>query len=80
MVISILKIINNGVLFVFESFAGFLTNYLLITRAYPALYLGGTPSQKIGTSPPSCLLLENRLYMSLVLQQYCKTVVRVTRL
>ena len=27
------------------------------------MHLGGTPSQKIGTSPPSCLLLENRLYI-----------------
>ena len=33
-------------------------------RAYPALYVGGTPSQETGTSTPSCLLLENRLYMS----------------
>ena len=37
---------------------------LVITRAYPALYLGGTPSNETVTSPPSCLLLENRLYMS----------------
>ena len=37
---------------------------LVITRAYPALYLGGTPSQETGTSPPCCLLLENCLYMS----------------
>ena len=29
-----------------------------------ALYLGGTSSQRTGTQPPSCLLLENRLYMS----------------
>ena len=34
-----------------------------IIRAYTASYLGGTPSQKTGNSPPSCLLLENRLYM-----------------
>ena len=34
---------------------------LVITRAYPPLYLGGTPSQETGTSPPSCLLLKNRL-------------------
>ena len=27
------------------------------------LHLSGTPSQKTGTSPPSCLLLDNRLYM-----------------
>ena len=39
----------------------------LSIRAYPALYLGGTPSQETGTSPPSCLLLENRLYI------YCQT-------
>ena len=38
---------------------------LVIIRAYPALFLGGTPSQETGTSPPSCQLLENRLYMSL---------------
>ena len=37
---------------------------LVITRAYPALYLGGTPSQETGTSPPCCLLLENRLYIT----------------
>ena len=36
---------------------------LVDTRAYIALYLGGTPSQDSGTSPPSCLLLDNRLYM-----------------
>ena len=34
-----------------------------IIRAYTALYPGGTPSQKTGTSPPSCLLLDNHLYM-----------------
>ena len=28
-----------------------------------ALRLGVTPSQETGTSPPSCLLLENRLCM-----------------
>ena len=33
-------------------------------RAYIALHLGGTPSQETGTSPPSCLLLKNCLYMS----------------
>ena len=37
---------------------------LVIIRAYPALYIGGTPSQETGTRPPSCPLLENRLYMS----------------
>ena len=37
---------------------------LVITRAYPDLYLGGTPSQETVTGPPSCLLLENRLYMT----------------
>ena len=36
---------------------------LVITRAYPALYLGGTPSQETRTSPPSCLLLKNRIYV-----------------
>ena len=35
-----------------------------IIRAYTALYLGGTSSQRTGTSPPSCLLLNNRPYMS----------------
>ena len=34
----------------------------MIIRAYPALNLGGTPSQETGISPPSCLLLENCLY------------------
>ena len=33
----------------------------MITRAYVALYLGGTPSQETGTTPPSCLLLKNHL-------------------
>ena len=37
---------------------------LVITRAYPALYLGGTPVKRPVLAPPSCLLLENRLYMS----------------
>ena len=36
---------------------------LVITRAYPPLYLGATPSQETGTSPPSCILLKNRLCM-----------------
>ena len=36
---------------------------LVITRACPDLFLSGTPSQETGTSPSSCLLLENRLYM-----------------
>ena len=36
---------------------------LVIIRAFPALYLGGTPSQETGTSPTSCLLLENRQYI-----------------
>ena len=35
-----------------------------IIRAYTALYLGVTPSHRTGTSPPICLLLDNRLYMS----------------
>ena len=38
---------------------------LVIARAYPALYLSGTPSQDTGTRPPSCLLLENRLYIGM---------------
>ena len=36
---------------------------LVTIRAYSALYLGGTPSQETGTGPPSCLLLENSLYI-----------------
>ena len=33
------------------------------TRAYIALYLVGTPILETGTSPHSCLLLDNHLYM-----------------
>ena len=29
-----------------------------------ALFLGGTPSQRTSTWPPSCLLLENRIYIT----------------
>ena len=36
----------------------------MITRAYPALYLGGTPRHGSGTSSLSCLLLENRQFMN----------------
>ena len=36
---------------------------LVDTRAYLALHLGGTPSQETSTSPPSCQLLDNRLYI-----------------
>ena len=36
---------------------------LVDIRAYVALHLGGTPSQETSTSPPSCLLLDNRLSM-----------------
>ena len=32
-------------------------------RAYPALYLCGTPSKETGTSPPGFLLLKKRLFM-----------------
>ena len=35
-----------------------------IIRAYTALYLGGTLSQRTGTSPPSFLLLDNHLHIS----------------
>ena len=35
----------------------------MITRAYRASYLGGTPSQETGASPPSCLLLDICLYI-----------------
>ena len=41
-----------------------VNSILKIIRAYSALYLGGTPSQETGTSPPSYLLLENRLYIT----------------
>ena len=37
-----------------------------IIRAYTALCLGGTPSEKTGTSPPSFLLLDNCLYIAKV--------------
>ena len=37
---------------------------IVIIRAYPALYLGGTPSRETCTSPSSCLLLKNHLYIS----------------
>ena len=40
--------------------------FVHIIRAYTAVYLGGTPSQRTGTSPPSCLLLDNRLFMTVV--------------
>ena len=36
---------------------------LVDTKAYLALYLGGTPSQEASTSPPSWLLLNNHLFM-----------------
>ena len=36
---------------------------LVDIRAYIALCLGGTPSQETGTSSPSCLLLDNRLFI-----------------
>ena len=39
------------------------------------LYLSGTPSLRTGTSPPSCLYLDNHLYMTFNLSQakysYC---------
>ena len=38
-------------------------------RAYIALHLGGTPSQQTGTSPHSCLLLDNCLFMT----EICRT-------
>ena len=37
---------------------------LVNIRAYVALHLVGTPSRETGTSPPHCLFLDNRLYMS----------------
>ena len=33
-------------------------------RAYKALHLSGTSSLTTGTSPPSCQLLDNQLYIS----------------
>ena len=39
---------------------GILSGYLSLL----ALHLIGTPSLKIGTSPPSCQLLDNHLYTS----------------
>ena len=36
---------------------------LVDNRDYLSLYLGGTPSPRTGTSQPSCLLLDNRLYI-----------------
>ena len=47
--------------FVKQVFFLLSTEGSLVTRAYLALYLGGTPSQETRTSPPSCLLLKNRL-------------------
>ena len=35
------------------------------TWAYFTLYPGGTSSLMTGTSTPSCILLENRLYISM---------------
>ena len=37
---------------------------LVDTWTYFALYPGGTPSLTTGTSPPSCILLENCLFMN----------------
>ena len=42
-----------------------LDGWLIIIRAYLAIYLGGTPNQETGTSLPNCLLLENSLYQGL---------------
>ena len=33
-------------------------------QSLQALYLSGTPSQKAGSRPPSCLYLDNRLYIA----------------
>ena len=54
------------ILFIQHSVLLQMEGSLEITRAYPALSFGGTPSQETGTSPPSCLLLENRLYITWV--------------
>ena len=43
---------NGGILIGYQSFLG--------------LHLSGTPNQKTGTSPPSCQLLDNCLYMPLL--------------
>ena len=34
-------------------------------RAHGHYTLGGIPSLKAGTQPPSCIYLDNRLYMSI---------------
>ena len=55
--------------FVQQVFFLLLTEGSLVTiRADPALYIGGTPSQETGTSPPSCLLLENHLYITGIIE------------
>ena len=47
-----------------QSLSGTIPFTLSLSQSIkPALYLGGTPSQQTGTSPPSCLLLDNRLYI-----------------
>ena len=43
--------------------------FLVDMRAFVALHLGGTPSQETGTSPPSCLILDNCLYIRILHQR-----------
>ena len=35
-----------------------------VNQSSRALYFSGIPSLRAGTQPPSCLYLDNRLYMS----------------
>ena len=49
---------QTSVLFLISG--GILSGYLSL----PALHLSGTSSQRTGTRPPSCLYLDNRLFMN----------------
>ena len=51
---------QTSVLFLYNE--GIFSEY----QSLLALYLSRTPSQETGTSPPSCLYLDNHLYMSQV--------------
>ena len=61
-IVLLLTLIGHNKVFLFRSFinGGILSDY----KSLLALCLGGTPSLKAGIRPPSCLLLENWLYMS----------------
>ena len=41
-----------------------LVNLEMVNLPNISIHLGGTQSQETGTSPPSCLLLDNRIYNS----------------